>query len=114
MIRPSYDMVIIGSGPAGVQAAIQAARLHKRVVILEKHPERLGGAWIHTGTIPSKTLREVVAAIQNIQSHVGAHWVDRLVHSLSSQSLSQRAQTASMDEEKIIRAQPICPSTAGE
>ena len=54
-----YDCVIIGTGPAGQKAAIQAAKLGKRVVILEKN-QVLGGAQINTGTIPSKALREAV------------------------------------------------------
>jgi NAD(P) transhydrogenase len=100
----AYDLVVIGSGPAGIQAAIQAARLNKRVAVIEKHPERLGGTWLHTGTIPSKTLREVMAAIRSVHSHVGAHWVERLVNTLSTNRLTERAHTASMDEEKIVRA----------
>lgn len=105
MVSPKYDMIVIGSGPAGVQAAIQAARLGKKVALVEKHPERLGGTWLHTGTIPSKTLREVLAAIRSIQSHVGSHWVNRIVNTLSSNRLTERARAASMDEEKIVRAQ---------
>jgi len=101
----AYDMIVIGTGPAGIQAAIQAARLNKRVAIVEKHPERLGGTWLHTGTIPSKTLREVMAAIRSIHSHVGAHWVERLVNTLSTNRLTERARTAAMDEEKIVRDQ---------
>jgi NAD(P) transhydrogenase len=104
-MNENFDMVVIGTGPAGVQAAIQAARLNKRVVIVEKHPERLGGTWLHTGTIPSKTLREVMAAIRSIESHVGSHWVQRLVNTLSTNRLTERARTASMDEEKIVRDQ---------
>ncbi len=100
-----YDLIVIGSGSAGVQAALEAARLNKRVALIEKHPERLGGAWIHTGTIPSKTLREVLAAIRSVQSHLGPHWVQRLVNSLSSSQLSERARKASMDEENITRHQ---------
>lgn len=97
-----YDLLVIGSGSAGVQAALEASRLQKRVALIEKHPERLGGAWIHTGTIPSKTLREVLAAIRSVESHLGAQWVQRLSHNLSSTRLAERAKQASMDEEKII------------
>jgi NAD(P) transhydrogenase len=53
------DLLVIGSGPSGQRAAIQAAKLGKRVAVVERR-ERLGGVSIHTGTIPSKTLREAV------------------------------------------------------
>src|SRR5579859_345643 len=55
----TYDMVVIGSGPAGQRAAIQAAKLNKRVAIVERK-DVIGGICINTGTIPSKTLREAV------------------------------------------------------
>ena len=54
-----YDMVVIGSGPAGQRAAIQAAKLDKHVAIVERKAV-VGGVCLNTGTIPSKTLREAV------------------------------------------------------
>ena len=54
-----FDLLVIGSGPAGQKAAIQAAKLHKRVAIVEKQ-RAVGGVCINSGTIPSKTLREAV------------------------------------------------------
>ena len=54
-----FDVVIIGSGPAGKTAAIQAAKLGKNVAIVDGAGE-IGGVCVHTGTIPSKTLRETV------------------------------------------------------
>lgn len=59
MSEYEYDLLVIGSGPAGQRAAIQAAKLNKRVAIVEKRAV-LGGVCINTGTIPSKTLREAV------------------------------------------------------
>lgn len=53
------DLVVMGSGPSGQKAAIQAAKLGKKVVVVEKDPEP-GGACLYTGTIPSKTFREAV------------------------------------------------------
>ncbi len=58
MLR-EYDLIVIGSGPSGRRAAVQAAKLGKNVLVVEKQP-RLGGVSVHTGTIPSKTLRETV------------------------------------------------------
>lgn len=52
-----YDFLVIGSGPAGQRAAIQAAKLGRKVAIIERRPV-VGGVSVHTGTIPSKTLRE--------------------------------------------------------
>ena len=54
-----YDRVVIGTGPAGQKGAIQAAKLGKRVAIIEKN-RVLGGAQVNTRTIPSKALREAV------------------------------------------------------
>jgi NAD(P) transhydrogenase len=54
-----FDLIVIGSGPSGQKAAIQAAKLGRRVAVIERR-ERVGGVSIHTGTIPSKTLREAV------------------------------------------------------
>src|ERR1051326_5431541 len=55
----NHDFIIIGSRPAGRRAAIQAAKLGKSVLVVEKG-RRVGGVSVHTGTIPSKTLRETV------------------------------------------------------
>jgi NAD(P) transhydrogenase len=54
-----YDLIVIGSGPAGQRAAIQGVKLRKRVAIVERKTV-VGGVCINTGTIPSKTLRETV------------------------------------------------------
>ena len=59
MAEYDYDLVVIGSGPAGQRAAVQAAKLDKRVAIVERHAD-IGGVMVNTGTIPSKTLREAV------------------------------------------------------
>ncbi len=55
----SYDLVVIGSGPAGRRAAVQAAKLGKTALVIDKGSQ-VGGVSVHTGTIPSKTLRETV------------------------------------------------------
>jgi NAD(P) transhydrogenase len=53
------DLLVIGSGPGGQRAAVQAAKLGKRVAVVERR-DRVGGVSIHTGTIPSKTLRQAI------------------------------------------------------
>jgi NAD(P) transhydrogenase len=61
-----YDLIVIGSGPGGQRAAIQGAKLGKRVAVIEKK-EVVGGACINTGTIPSKTMREAVLHLSGYQ-----------------------------------------------
>src|SRR5574342_852930 len=61
-----YDLIVIGSGPAGQRAAIQAAKLDKRVAIIERKTV-VGGVSVNTGTIPSKTLREAVMYLSGYQ-----------------------------------------------
>ncbi len=61
-----YDLVCIGSGPAGQRAAIQGAKLGKRVAVIEKR-RSVGGVCVDTGTIPSKTFREAVRRIYSRQ-----------------------------------------------
>jgi len=62
-----YDLVVIGSGPAGQRAAIQGAKLDKRVAVIEKTTV-VGGVSVNLGTIPSKTLREAVLELSGFRS----------------------------------------------
>jgi NAD(P) transhydrogenase len=55
----AYDLIVIGSGPAGQKGAIAAAKLGSRVAVVDRK-EMIGGVCLHTGTIPSKTLRDVI------------------------------------------------------
>ena len=75
MIDPrAYDLIVIGSGPAGEKAAAQAAYFGKRVALVERAPY-LGGAGINTGTVPSKTLRETALYYSGIRQR-GLYGVD--------------------------------------
>jgi NAD(P) transhydrogenase len=58
-----FDLLVIGSGPAGQRAAVQAAKLGKRAAVVEKN-RCVGGVCVETGTIPSKTFREAVLAVR--------------------------------------------------
>jgi NAD(P) transhydrogenase len=75
-----FDLLCIGSGPAGQRAAIQAAKLGKRVAVVERR-RLLGGVCVETGTIPSKTFREAVlsflCAAHHVEHHVGHHFDSR-------------------------------------
>lgn len=66
MSTQHYDVVVIGSGPAGQKAAVQSAKLGKRVALIERD-KLLGGACVHRGTIPSKTLRENALRVRNMR-----------------------------------------------
>src|SRR3954470_19390547 len=61
-----FDLVVIGSGPAGEKGAVQAAYFGKRVALVERAPAP-GGACVHTGTLPSKTLREAALYVTGFQ-----------------------------------------------
>jgi NAD(P) transhydrogenase len=63
-----FDLIVIGSGPAGHHAAIQGAKLNKRVMIVERR-SIVGGVCINTGTIPSKTMREAVIYLSGYREH---------------------------------------------
>lgn len=63
----NYDLVIIGGGPAGINAAVTAADCGKSVALIDSHHE-LGGAGVNTGTIPSKTLRETALSLSGLRS----------------------------------------------
>ncbi len=64
----SFDVIVIGSGPAGQKAAVQAAKAGKRVALIERD-QWLGGACVHRGTIPSKTLRENALRVKKMREN---------------------------------------------
>ena len=68
MAQFEYDLVVIGSGPAGHSAAIQAAKLRKRAVVVERKAI-VGGVCMNIGTIPSKTMREAVLYLSGYREH---------------------------------------------
>lgn len=68
-----YDIIIIGSGPAGFSCAMQSSKFDKRVLVVESHKEYLGGTWINTGTVPSKALREAAKTILKFNNQFGDH-----------------------------------------
>jgi NAD(P) transhydrogenase len=99
-----YDIIVIGSGPAGQRAAIQAAKFGKRAAVVEKM-EVIGGAAINTGTIPSKTMREAVLHLSGFyyQSIYGVNY--RVKEQITMADLSFRAQHVIKTEIDVTRAQ---------
>lgn len=74
----SFDFIVLGSGPGGQRAAVQAAKLGKKVVLIEKG-KRVGGVCLHTGTIPSKTFREAVLGFMRRQSNGERPEIEELI-----------------------------------
>lgn len=68
-----YDVVIVGSGPAGFSCAMQSSKFDKKALVIESHKEYLGGTWINTGTVPSKALREAAKIISEFNKQFGDH-----------------------------------------
>lgn len=66
-----FDLIILGSGPAGFSCAIQASKFDKSVLIVEADDTHLGGAWINNGTVPSKALREAAMNIHRFTRQFG-------------------------------------------
>lgn len=66
-----YDVIIIGSGPAGFSCAMQSTKFGKKVLIVEASKQNMGGSWISKGTVPSKALRAAAKLIQSFESQFG-------------------------------------------
>jgi NAD(P) transhydrogenase len=99
-----YDLVVIGSGPAGQKGAICAAKLRKKVAIIDRK-RTIGGVCVHTGTIPSKTLREAVLYLSGFRQRTfyGRGYV--LKDRISMSDLIFRAQGVMTREIEVIKSQ---------
>lgn len=84
-----FDVVVVGSGPAGQKAALTAAKAGRRVLVVERERE-VGGACVHRGTIPSKTLRETALALASLEKKTGGVVHARLPEDVQLESLSAR------------------------
>jgi NAD(P) transhydrogenase len=93
-----YDLVVIGSGPAGHHAAIQGAKLGKSVLVVEAQ-SRLGGAGLTTGTVPSKALRELAIGARRHPGHVLEAWPE------ATQGVMLRCREIVTREVAVYRAQ---------
>jgi len=104
MSDQSYDLVVIGSGPAGQKGAICAAKLRKRVAIVDR-TVMLGGVCVHTGTIPSKSVREAIFQLTGttVRSVYGNGY--RTKSEVTIQDLASRVTTIVSRETDVIRAQ---------
>lgn len=104
MAETNYDFIIIGTGPAGLSAAMTACKSGKKVLVLEKEGS-LGGVCVNTGTFPSKTLREAVL-------HLTGHLKRKVFEDdgcnraeISMEKLKQRLHNVRIEEQAIITCQ---------
>ena len=99
-----YDLIVIGSGPAGQRAAIYASKLGKKVALVEMR-EVVGGSCINTGTIPSKTMREAVLHLSgyNYKSIYGMNY--RVKERITMADLAFRVQHVIKTEIDVTEAQ---------
>ena len=99
----SFDLVVIGGGPAGEKAAAQAAYFGKRVALVERADEP-GGAAVHTGTLPSKTLRESALYLSGHRSRRLYGVAVNLEKEATLRGLQQRTDAIAVAESARIRA----------
>jgi NAD(P) transhydrogenase len=101
-----YDLLVIGSGPAGQRAAIQAAKLKRRVALVERR-RHLGGVSVNTGTIPSKTIREAVMYLTGLGQRAIYGQDYRLKDEIDIADLAMRTRQVVERERSVIRDQLV-------
>ena len=99
-----FDLLVIGSGPGGQKAAIAAAKLERRVGIVER-PNMIGGVCLNTGTIPSKTLREAVLYLTGLDQREMYGQSYRMKDEITIADLSARTQHVVSRENDVVRSQ---------
>ena len=99
-----YDLVVIGSGPAGHHAAIQAAKLRKRVLMVERKAI-VGGICINIGTIPSKTMREAILYLSGYREHAVYGESYRIKEKITLRDLLLRVEPVVRHEIDVTRNQ---------
>jgi NAD(P) transhydrogenase len=99
-----YDLIVIGTGPAGQRAAVQAAKLGKRVAAVERGV-RVGGVCLHTGTIPSKALREGALAVASLRQQADGRLSQRQLRSQAIDAVLARKEQVIRRESNIVRDQ---------
>jgi NAD(P) transhydrogenase len=101
---PTYDLVVIGSGPAGQKAAIAASKLGKKAAVVDRK-EMVGGVCLHTGTIPSKTLRQAIMYLSGFleRSFYGKDYA--VNREITVEDLAFRVQKVMAKEMEVVRAQ---------
>jgi NAD(P) transhydrogenase len=112
-----YELLVIGSGPGGQRAAIAAAKLDRRVAVVER-PDMLGGVCLNTGTIPSKTLREAILYLTGVDQREIYGAAYRVKDEITIADLTARTTHVVTRENDVVRSQltrnrvAIIPGTA--
>jgi len=99
-----FDLLVIGSGPGGQKAAIAAAKLDRRVAIVER-PDMIGGVCLNTGTIPSKTLREAVLYLTGLDQREMYGQSYRVKDDITIADLAARTRHVVGRENDVVRSQ---------
>jgi NAD(P) transhydrogenase len=99
-----FELLVIGSGPGGQKAAIAAAKLGKRVAVVER-PEMMGGVCLNTGTIPSKTLREAILYLTGLDQREMYGQSYRVKEDITIGDLTARTQHVVSREADVVRSQ---------
>ena len=99
-----YDLLAIGSGPAGMRAAIQAAKLRRRAAVVERF-RVVGGACVNTGTIPSKTMREAILHLTGLRQRGFYGQGYRVKAEVTFEDIARRTQMVVEREHSVIRDQ---------
>jgi NAD(P) transhydrogenase len=97
-----FDVIVIGSGPAGEKAAIEASKMNKSAAIVERNSVQ-GGVCIHTGTIPSKTLRETAMYIAGLRQRTAYGLLGGVRADLSIRELMHRKDQVVLQELDVIQ-----------
>jgi NAD(P) transhydrogenase len=98
-----YELLVLGSGPAGQKAAIQAAKLGRRVAVVERR--ELGGVSVNWGTIPSKTIREAIVYLTGLSQRAAYGESYRVKEEITIEDLRLRAEQVVVREVDVVRNQ---------
>src|ERR1700684_4550702 len=99
-----FDLLVIGSGPGGQKAAIAAAKLERKVVMVER-PDMIGGVCLNTGTIPSKTLREAILYLTGVDQREMYGSSYRVKDEITIADLATRTSHVVGREMDVVRSQ---------
>ena len=104
-MKMKFDLVVIGSGPSGQKGAFAAAKLGKKVAIIEHRHKCLGGVCLHSGTIPSKTLREAILHLTGFRQRDVYSEQFRSKRHITMDSLRKKLSDVTQTELDVIQEQ---------